>query len=50
MYNEVEIGKVLDRWEDHVNDTAAEIEKAKREFEAKKAAMLKKKKFKEPVC
>ncbi|VDL22486.1 unnamed protein product [Hymenolepis diminuta] len=48
IFNEVEISKVLDRWEDHVNDTATEREKAKREFEAKKMVHHKQEKFHGP--
>ncbi|KAM3178882.1 hypothetical protein ACTXT7_001712 [Hymenolepis weldensis] len=48
IFNEVEISKVLDRWEDHINDTATERVKAKEEFEAKKMVHHKQEKFHEP--
>ncbi|KAM7535179.1 hypothetical protein Aperf_G00000100991 [Anoplocephala perfoliata] len=48
ILNEYEISKVLDRWEDSVNDSAAERKKAQQEFEANKTANHKEGRFHEP--
>uniref|UniRef100_A0A5K3ETB1 EF-hand domain-containing protein n=1 Tax=Mesocestoides corti TaxID=53468 RepID=A0A5K3ETB1_MESCO len=48
LLNEIEVMKVLERWESHLNDSAAERQKAQAEFEAEKKLHSKSGKFHEP--